>query len=137
MKNKDYLKEIIKEVCEILNTNFEYEDEVYYISVKTENEGFEEVSIYQTIDSYGVEKIDCTVTIGPIIRNPDLIYTFLKNNFELDYGAYALIHEDDMDVLVIVESLVADTTTADDLSAIISYMAEVASETKGLITKSY
>lgn len=134
-KNKDLLWELITEVCEILDTKFDYEDEVYYIPVKTENNETEEVSIYQTVDSFGVDKIDCAVTIGPIIRNPELIYTFLKNNFELDYGAYAIIHEDDVDVLVVVESLIADTTNADDLSAIISYMADIASETKNLISK--
>ncbi len=80
-------------------------------------------------------KIDCTVTIGPIIKNADLLYTFLKNNFELEYGSFAIINEDDMDILVIVESLIADACISDDLAAIASYIAQVAHETRELISK--
>jgi len=41
-----------------------------------------------------------------------------------------------MDILVIVESLIADACIADDLAAIASYIAEVAYETRKLISKS-
>lgn len=131
------LKYLIEEVCELLETNYSLEDEVYTIEIKAEDGQLEEVSFFVSIDSYDVPKIDCNVTIGPIVRNSDLLYTFLKNNFELDYGSFAIINENDMDILVIVESLIADTCTADDLAAIASYIAEVANETRKLISKRF
>jgi hypothetical protein len=136
MEEQFNLKELIEEVCELLETSYTFEDDVYTLPIKTENDHTEEVSIYETIDSYDVSKIDCTVTIGPIIKNTDLLYTFLKNNFELEYGSFAIINEDDVDILVIVESVIADACIADDLAAIASYIAEVAHETRELISKS-
>jgi hypothetical protein len=136
MEEEYNLKELIEEVCEILETSYTLEDDVYTLTVKTEDGNNEEVSFYETIDSYDVAKIDCTVTIGPIIKNPDLLYTFLKNNFELDYGSFAIINEDDTDILVIVESVIADACIPDDLAAIASYIAEVAHETREIISKS-
>jgi hypothetical protein len=135
MEERINLKELIEEVCELLETTYSLEDDVYTLPIKTEDGHTEEVSFYETIDSYDVPKIDCTVTIGPIIKNADLLYTFLKNNFELEYGSFAIINEDDMDILVIVESLIADACISDDLAAIASYIAQVAHETRELISK--
>lgn len=136
MEEEFNLKELIEEVCELLETNYTLEDDVFTITIQTEDGYPEEISFYETIDSYDVPKIDCNVTVGPIVKNPDLLYTFLKNNFELDYGSFAIINEDDTDILVIVESLIADACIADDLAAIASYIAEVAHETRKLISKS-
>jgi len=136
MEEQFSLKELIEEVCELLETNYTLEDDVYTLQIKTEDGHIEEVSFYETVDSYDVTKIDCTVTIGPIIKNADLLYTFLKNNFLLEYGSFAIINEDDMDILVIVESLIAEACITDDLAAIASYIAEVAYETRKLISKS-
>lgn len=135
IKENMELTELVKEVCDILKTKYVYEDEVYYLQVKTEDGHEEEVSIYETIDSYELSKIDCAVTIGPVIKNVDLLYTFLKNNFELDYGAFAIIHEDDIDLLVLVESLLTDSCSAEELATVTAYLAEIAHETRELISK--
>lgn len=135
IKENMELTELVKEVCDILKTKYTYEDEVYYLQVKTEDGHEEEVSIYETIDSYELSKIDCAVTIGPVIKNVDLLYTFLKNNFELDYGAFAIIHEDDIDLLVLVESLLTDSCSAEELATVTAYLAEIAHETRELISK--
>lgn len=134
MKSKNF-KEKILEVCEILETSYSLEDDVYYLPVKTESGEIVEVSLYETLDSYGVNKIEFTVTIGPIVKNVDLLYTFLKNNFEIDYGSFAIINEDNMDLLVIVHSLVSETSIPDDIAAIAAYLAEVAHETREVISK--
>ncbi len=134
METKNF-KEKISEVCEILETSYSLEDDVYYIPIKTESGGIEEVSLYETPDSYGVNKIECTVTVGPIVKNVDLLYTFLKNNFELDYGSFAIINEDNVDVLILVHSLISETSLPDDIAAIASYLAEVARETREIISK--
>jgi hypothetical protein len=78
MEEEYNLKELIEEVCEILETTYTLEDDVYTLTVKTEDGNNEEVSFYETIDSYDVAKIDCTVTIGPIVKNPDLLIHILK-----------------------------------------------------------
>ncbi len=132
---KNYLEDLIDDVCDILETDYTVEDGVYTLQVTTDDGHFEEISIYETTDSYNVPKIECTITIGPIIKNPDLLYTFLKNNFEMDYGSFAIINEDDMDVLVIIESVISDSVIADDLVAIINYITEVAHETRELLSK--
>lgn len=133
--SKNYLENLMNEVKELFETDYTIEDGVYTIQVITEDGHTEEVSIYETTDCYEVQKIDCTVTIGPIVKNPELLYTFLKNNFELDYGSFAIINEDNMDILIIIESLIADSLIADDLVAIIDYLAEVAHETRELLSK--
>ncbi len=129
------IKALIEEVCNYLNTTYSFEEDVFTIPISVEEGKIEEVCLYETIDSYEVPKIDCTVTIGPIVKNTELLYTFLKNNFELDYGSFAIINEDDMDLLILIESIISDMCTADDLSAIISYLAEVAHETRELLSK--
>jgi hypothetical protein len=133
--SNNYLKELIEEVCEQLDTSYTFEDDVYTLTIETEDGSTEEVSIYETVDSYDVPKIDCTISIGPIIKNTDLLYTFLKSNFELEYGSYAIINEDDMDVLILIESIIADSAIADDLVAIILYLIDVAHETRELLSK--
>lgn len=132
---KNYLEDLIDKVCDMLETDYSLEDGVYTLRVTTDDGHPEEISIYETIDSFDVPKIECTITIGPIIKNPDLLYTFLKNNFEMDYGSFAIINEDDMDVLVIIESVISDSVIADDLVAIINYIVEVAHETRELLSK--
>lgn len=132
---KNYLEELMDEVSELLEVDYSLEDDVYTFQVKTDDGHNEEVSIYETTDSFDVEKVECTVTIGPIVKNADLLYTFLKNNFELDYGSFAIINEDGMDVLIIIESVIADAVIADDLVAIIKYITQVAHETRELLSK--
>lgn len=133
--SKNYLEDLMTEVSDLLEVDYTFEDGVYTFQVTTEDGRLEEVSIYETIDSYSVQKVECTVIIGPIIKNTELLYTFLKNNFELDYGSFAIINEDDIDVLIIIESLIADSLIADDLVAIIDYLTEVAHETRELLSK--
>ncbi len=132
---KDYLEELMDEVSELLETDYSLEDDVYTLQIKTQDGHIEEVSIYETTDSFDVDKVECTVTIGPIVKNADLLYTFLKNNFELDYGSFAIINEDGMDVLILIESVIADAVIADDLVAILKYITEVAHETRELLSK--
>lgn len=132
---KSILQKIVEDTCEILNTSYTYEEEVFYIDVTTEEDNSFEVSIYQTVDSFEVEKIDCTVTVRPIVKNLDLLYTFLKNNFELDYGSFAIIHEDGVDLLVMVDSLLLESCTAEGLASVVLYMAEVAHDTEALLIK--
>lgn len=128
-------KDIIQEACEILNTTYSLDEDVYCIEISTEEDHSVEVSIYQTIDSFDIEKLDCAVTIGPIVKNLDLLYTFLKNNFELDYGSFAIINEDGVDLLVMVDSLLLDSCSAEDLASVVLYMAEVAHDTEALLMK--
>lgn len=132
---KNYLENLMNEFKEVFETDYTFEDGVYTVQVVTEDGDTEEVSVYETTDSYDVQKVVCTVSIGPIVKNPELLYTFLKNNFELDYGSFAIINEDDMDILIIIESLIADSLIVDDLVAIIDYLAEVAHETRELLSK--
>lgn len=134
-ENQNYLYELMKEVRELLETEYTVEDDVYTILVEVKKGEFEEVSIYETVDTYDIDRIECTVTIGPIVKNADLLYTFMKNNFELDYGSFAIINEDGMDVLIIIESVIADAIIADDIAAIAKYIAEVAHETRELLSK--
>jgi len=129
------IKNLVEEACEILNSSYTIEDDVYLIDVVTEENNSVEVSIYQNIDSFDVEKLDCTVTIGPIVKNLDLLYTFLKNNFELDYGSFAIINEDGMDLLVMVDSLLLESCSAEDLASVVLYMAEVSHDTEALLMK--
>lgn len=129
------IKQLVVEACEILNTTHSLDEDVYYIEVSTEEDHSVEVSIYQTIDSFDIEKLDCTVTIGPIVKNLDLLYTFLKNNFELDYGSFAIINEDGVDLLVMVDSLLLESCSAEDLASVVLYMAEVAHDTEALLMK--
>jgi hypothetical protein len=135
--HRDHLnaEDLIQEACEILNTTYSFDEDVYLIEVVTEEDHWVEVSIYQTIDSSDVEKLDCTVTIGPIVKNLDLLYTFLKNNFELDYGSFAIINEDGIDLLVMVDSLLLESCSAADLASVVLYMAEVAHDTEALLMK--
>lgn len=132
---RNYLEDLMKELSEILETDYSLEDGVYTFQIKTKDGHFEEVTFYETTDSFDVDKVECTVTIGPIVKNADLLYTFLKNNFELDYGSFAIINEDGIDVLIIIESVIADAIIADDLVAIIKYITEVAHETRELLSK--
>lgn len=129
------IKQLVVEACEILNTTYSLDEDVYYIEVSTEEDHSVEVSIYQTIDSFDIEKLDCTVTIGPIVKNLDLLYTFLKNNFELDYGSFAIINEDGVDLLVMGDSLLLESCSAEDLASVVLYMAEVAHDTEALLMK--
>ncbi|MBM4175086.1 MAG: hypothetical protein FJ213_02785 [Ignavibacteria bacterium] len=129
------IKNLVEEACEILNTKYSVEEDVYLIEVTTEEDNSVEVSIYQSIDSFDVEKIDCTVTIGPIVKNLDLLYTFLKNNFELDYGSFAIINEDGVDLLIMVDSLLLESCSAEDLASVVLYMAEVSHDTEALLMK--
>ncbi len=136
MQNQNInIQNLVVEACEILNSTYSADEDVYLIEVVTEEDRSIDVSIYQSLDSFDVEKIDCTVTIGPIVKNIDLLYTFLKNNFELDYGSFAIINEDGVDLLVMVDSLLLESCSAEDLASVVLYMAEVSHDTEALLMK--
>lgn len=131
----DNLKSLVDEACEILNTSYDFEEGVYYVEVSTEENYKVEVSIYQDIDSFDAEIVECMVTVGPIVKNTDLLYTFLKNNLELEYGSYAILSEDNVDLLVIKDSLLLESCSAEELASIVLYMAEVAYDTESILAK--
>ncbi|MCX8010159.1 MAG: hypothetical protein N3A61_03320 [Ignavibacteria bacterium] len=132
---EDILKNLVDEACDILNTSYDFEEGVYYVEVSTEENYKVEVSIYQDIDSFDAEIVECMVTVGPIVKNTDLLYTFLKNNLELEYGSYAILNEDNVDLLVIKDSLLLESCSAEELASIVLYMAEVAYDTEAILAK--
>lgn len=132
--NKKF-QELIIEACEILDASYSFKEDEYEIEVFIDEERTQLVSVYLTIDSFDYEKIMCLVEIGPIVKNTELLYTFLKNNFELDYGSYAIINDDDIELLVLSDSTILESCTAEELATIINYLAEIADETEDLLTK--
>lgn len=132
---KNKLQDLIIDACEILDASYSLKNDEYDLEVFIDDERTQLLTVYQSTDSFDFEKINCLVEIGPIVKNVELLYTFLKNNFELDYGSFAIINDDDLDLLVLSYSTVLDSCSADELATIINYLAEMADETEDLLTK--